>query len=150
MHKRIAGLILTICTLNAAAQTETDRVKATINQLFEGMRKSDTLLLKDVFAPGAMLQTITKPKNGGTAVRTDEVAAFVRSVGQPHAEVYDERIQFGQVLIDGDLASVWTPYKFFLGEKFSHCGVNSFQMVRLNGNWKIQYLIDTRRKEGCE
>jgi hypothetical protein len=64
--------------------------------------------------------------------------------------VYDERISFDLVKIDGELASVWTPYKFYAGEKFSHCGVDSYQLVKLNGEWKIQYLIDTRRKQGCE
>lgn len=150
MRKLIAGLILTINTLNAWAQSEADRVKATVSQLFDGMRKGDTMLVKDAFAPGALLQTIAKPLEGGTVVRTNGVGALVRSVGQPHTEVYDERIQFGQVLMDGDLATVWTPYQFYVGEKFSHCGVNSFQLVRLNGKWKIQYIIDTRRKEGCE
>ncbi|MEM9869076.1 MAG: nuclear transport factor 2 family protein, partial [Bacteroidota bacterium] len=32
---------------------------------------------------------------------------------------------------------------------FSHCGINSFQMVNFGGEWKIIYLIDTRGKEGC-
>lgn len=150
MHKRILAAILTITTVTAAAQTDSDKVKATVNQLFDGMRRSDTALLRSAFAPEAVLQTISRNRNGNTIVRSDSVAAFVRSVGQPHAEVYDERITFGQVLIDGDLASVWTPYKFYVGEKFSHCGVNSFQLVKLNGTWKIQYIIDTRRREGCE
>lgn len=147
---RLLFTFLTICSLNAAAQSEADKVKATVNQLFEGMHKSDTALLRNAFAPGALLQTIAKSKSGETIVRSDDVAAFVKSIGQPHTEVYDERITFGQVLIDGDLATVWTPYKFYIGQKFSHCGVNSFQLVRLNGNWKIQYIIDTRRREGCE
>ncbi|HNA01067.1 MAG TPA: hypothetical protein PLN49_09415, partial [Ferruginibacter sp.] len=62
----------------------------------------------------------------------------------------DERITFDVVRVDGALAIAWTPYKFYFNGKFSHCGVNSFQLVRFNGEWKIQYLIDTRRKAGCE
>jgi len=143
-------IILTICTLKASAQNDEAAVKATVNTLFEGMRKSDSALLRKAFAPGAIMQTVAKPKAGGTMVRTDSVEAFIRQVSTPHTEVYDERIQFGAVHIDGDLASAWTPYKFYVGEKFSHCGVNSFQLVRLNGEWKIQYIIDTRRREGCE
>ena len=54
------------------------------------------------------------------------------------------------VKIDGALASVWTPYKFYFNGKFSHCGVNSFQLVRMNNTWKVQYIIDTRRRVGCE
>jgi hypothetical protein len=38
------------------------------------------------------------------------------------------------------------PYQFYIGDKFSHCGVNSFQLVKLQGQWKIQYLIDTQEK----
>jgi len=62
----------------------------------------------------------------------------------------DERIVFETIRIDGPLASVWTPYNFYYEGKFSHCGVNSFQLVKINGEWKIQYLIDTRRKQGCK
>jgi hypothetical protein len=64
--------------------------------------------------------------------------------------VADERITFETIKIDGPLAVAWTPYKFYYEGKFSHCGVNSFQLVRLNGAWKIQYLIDTRRRTGCQ
>jgi hypothetical protein len=53
------------------------------------------------------------------------------------------------VLIDGNLASVWTDYKFYIGEKFSHCGVNSFQLFKGDDGWKIIYIIDTRRKDNC-
>ena len=36
---------------------------------------------------------------------------------------------------------------FGLMDNFSHCGVNSFQLFNDNGQWKIIYLIDTRRKK---
>ena len=39
---------------------------------------------------------------------------------------------------------------FTLTGKFSHCGVDSFQLVFINGQWKIQCLIDTRRKQPCK
>jgi hypothetical protein len=83
-------------------------------------------------------------------VETEPLDSFLVAISKPHTEVYDERITFGAVKIDGELAMVWAPYKFYLGEKFSHCGVDSFQLVKINGEWKIQYLIDTRRRQGCE
>jgi len=54
------------------------------------------------------------------------------------------------IKIDGPLAFVWAPYNFFYKGKFSHCGVDCFAMVRMNGSWKIQYIIDTRRKNACK
>ena len=147
---RYIAVFLTILAAlqETKAQTATDSVKQTVNNLFTAMRTSDTVLLRSAFSNEAILQTITSV-GGQTKVRTDKVDAFVQSVGKPHPEVYDERIVFERVEVDGDLASVWTPYEFYIGTKFSHCGVNSFQLVRLNGEWKIQYLIDTRRKEPC-
>ncbi|WP_238584548.1 hypothetical protein [Chryseobacterium sp. Leaf180] len=62
----------------------------------------------------------------------------------------DEQIEFSSIQIDGDLASVFTPYQFYYEGKLAHCGANSFQLVRKNGIWKIQYLIDTRRKDKCK
>ncbi|RAJ02235.1 putative lumazine-binding protein [Chitinophaga skermanii] len=133
------------------AQTaDHEQVKAVIQQLFEGMRKGDSTLVKASFADDAILQTIVRKKDGTDAVRTEALANFLKAVGTPHTDVWDERIVFDQVLIDGPLASAWTPYKFYIGDKFSHCGANSFQLARTPAGWKIVYLIDSRRKEGCE
>ena len=136
-------------TAKGFSQSDEDAVKATINRLFEGMKKSDTVMLRSAFANGAILQTILKNKEGKVLIRTEKVDSFVVSVGRPHTEVYDERITFDVVKVDADLAIAWTPYQFYVGDKFSHCGVNSFQLVRLAGEWKIQYLIDTRRRDKC-
>lgn len=142
-------LILTIISLKSAAQSTEEEVKKPITLLFDGMRKGDSGLMRSVFAPNAVLQTIARTKDGTATVRTDDLDKFMDFVAQPHKDIYDERITFDLIRIDADLAVVWTPYKFYLGDQFSHCGVNSFQLVRLNGTWKIQYIIDTRRKDNC-
>ena len=113
------------------------------------MKTSDAVLLKSVFADSAVLQTI-ETRAGNTKVKTDAVAGFIESISKLPAGAADEQITFDVIKIDGALASVWTPYKFYFNGKFSHCGVNSFQLVRFNGEWKIQYLIDTRRRTDCE
>ena len=148
--KLFFSFLLMFFSWTASAQlAEENEIKKVIDQLFTGMRSSDTALLADAFAPEAILQTIIQKKDGSTVVRTDEVSGFISSIGKPHKEIYDERIRYGNIEIDANLAAVWTPYQFFVGSTFSHCGVNSFQLVKLDGKWKIQYLIDTRRKDGC-
>ena len=94
------------------------------------------------------MQTIVS-KDGKVNIHSESVNSFIKFIGTTHQEKYDERIVFTKILIDGPLAAVWTDYKFYLGEKFSHCGVNSFQLVKGDQGWKIVYIIDTRRKEGC-
>ena len=150
MKKIFTILFIISIGLNSQAQTAEDSVKMTITHFFEGMKKADTTLIKSTMMESIIFQTISKNKEGETMVKTENVTAFLTSIATPKKEVADERITFETIKIDGNLASVWTPYKFYMGEKFSHCGANSFQLVRHKGTWRIQYIIDTRRKQGCE
>ena len=79
----------------------------------------------------------------------DTVDAFVRAVGTPHSVVWDERIRKTRVELDGPLASVWAEYSFYAGDKFSHCGIDAFQLARDGEAWRIVALTDTRRRDGC-
>jgi len=133
------------------AQKAEDSVRAVVNQLFTAMRTVDVAMLKDAFADSAILQTIAQRRSDGVVfVRNEKISDFATSIGNAKKDSLDERITFETVKVDGALASVWTPYKFYYAGNFSHCGVNSFQLVKINGRWKIQYLIDTRRRQGCE
>ncbi len=131
------------------AQTAEDSVKAVINNMFTAMKTADPELLKTCFADSMVLQTISRDKEGKLLVRNDSPSGFVDFIRKESPGNADERISFETLKIDGPLASVWTPYQFYYKGQFSHCGVNSFQLVRFNGVWKIQYLIDTRRRTGC-
>lgn len=133
----------------AHAQTVQDSVKATIQDLFRGMITADGALVRSVFGDSAVMQTIVTRKDGATQIVNESVDAFGEQVSKMVKGIADERITFGNILIDGPLAMAWTPYEFYYKGQFSHCGVNSFQLVRGEKGWKIQYLIDTRRKQGC-
>jgi hypothetical protein len=149
--KRLTFLGFTLFfVLNLTAQTAEDSVKMTINRFFEGMKRNDTTLLKSTMSEWVIFQTIARNKEGEMFVKSENIQEFLTYIAKPRADVADERITFETIKIDANLASVWTPYKFYLGEKFSHCGANSFQLVRVKGAWKIQYIIDTRRKQGCD
>ena len=132
------------------AQTAEDSVKAVVNQLFKAMKNVDGSMLKDAFADSAVLQTIRRKPDGTFFVQDEKVGDFVNSISTAKKDSLDERITYETIKIDGPLAIVWTPYQFYYAGKFSHCGVNSFQLVKIAGRWKIQYLIDTRRRQGCE
>ncbi len=148
--KYLLSAFLICSAFSLKAQTAEDLVKQTVNNLFTAMKNSNGVMLQSVFADSAILQTIAKSKTSGKImVRNEAVSEFVKQIAGLAKNDADERITFGMIKIDGDLASVWTPYQFYYKQQFSHCGVNSFQLVRINGQWKIQYLIDTRRKEGC-
>lgn len=146
------GLFLILMTVSfypLRAQTAEDSVKAAVNLLFESMKNGDANALKNCFSDSAILQTISTDKSGQKFIRTEQVSGFAASVAKLPKGAADERIIFETIRIDGPLAIVWTPYMFYFNGQFSHCGVNSFHLVKLNGSWKIHFLIDTRRKEPC-
>ncbi|MBO9673609.1 MAG: nuclear transport factor 2 family protein [Sphingobacteriaceae bacterium] len=151
MKESVIFALFLVCfiTKGFAQSDEENAIKKTITNLFTGMKDGDSTLVHSAFADGAILQTIVN-KEGKVSVRNESVNNFIKFIGTPHQDKYDERIVFNKILIDGPLASVWTDYKFYLGDKFSHCGVNSFQLVKGDKGWQIVYIIDTRRKEGCK
>src|SRR5262245_53988140 len=102
-------LFLTLMTSTrlVKAQTATDSVKAAVNLLFTAMKNADTVMLKDAFHEGALLQTLARTKEGNMFVRTETVAEFAKQVGTFAKDAIDERIEFETIRIDGPIASVW-------------------------------------------
>jgi hypothetical protein len=75
---------------------------------------------------------------------------FLNMIATPRKEIFDEQILSFEIRIDGQMATAWTPYKFYLDKTFSHCGVNAFQLFKSENGWKIISILDTRRKEPCD
>ena len=150
MHKLLFLFVFLFVVTNITyAQTAEDSVKAVINKMFAAMKNGDGKSLVDCFADSAILQTVSD-KSGVVNIVNEPLKDFADFVSTQPKDAADERITFDLVKTDGALAIAWTPYKFYYKTNFSHCGVDSYQLVRINGSWKIQYLIDTRRKAPCE
>lgn len=133
------------------AQTEADSIAVVgvVTRVFDGMRTRDTALIRSAFATDARLVNISV-RDGVPTLSTITVDDFLRSIaGAPPEAVLDERIYDPEVRIDGRLATVWTWYDLLIGPRWSHCGVDAFQMARLADGWKITQLADTRHREGC-
>ncbi|MES2003411.1 MAG: hypothetical protein V4450_02730 [Bacteroidota bacterium] len=147
------SLFLILVCMGASAQaqsTAADSVKLAIGRFFSAMRDANSNNLLNCFTDSAILETVAKDGKGETLVKRDKLADFAKIVSNLPKGAADERITFDVVKVDGSLAIAWTPYRFYFNGQFSHCGVNSFQLVRVQNQWRIQYVIDTRRKDGCE
>ncbi|WP_418511703.1 nuclear transport factor 2 family protein [Corallibacter sp.] len=146
----IAFLIVTTAIGQNSVDVET-QVKNSIDTFFEGFHKGDTLLMKSVLANKVITQTVTKNKEGKTLLGTESMQDFLKVIGaRPANQKWKEKLLDYKIQVDGNMAHVWTPYEFWFNDSFSHCGVNSFQLFNDNGTWKISYLIDTRRRAGCQ
>lgn len=148
--KTIFTISFILSTLLTTAQDDKNEIMKVVNNVFEAMRTSDSTLLKSCFIENPKTYTVLRNKEGVTQFRTDDFQRFINAVGKEKEDVWNEPIWNEKVQVDDDLASVWVDYAFYLNDKFSHCGVDAFHLVRLDGAWKIFNLVDTRRREGCE
>src|SRR5690606_8594306 len=114
-------------------------------RLFDGMRRGDSTVVRSVFHPDARMLTAAL-RAGRPAEQSGSVDDFVRAVGTPHEEEWDERIGELEVRVDDPMATAWMTYRFHLGENFSHCGVNAMQLVRTPAGWQVVQIMDTRRR----
>ncbi len=151
--KRIFLLTLVLgVSLNAKSQdTEGAAIMQPIIRLFSGMNLGDSAMVRSAFAKEVTMATVTKDKSGNQVVRRESsLAGFLKAVGTPHPEPWSEPIWNANIEVDGNFAQVWTNYAFYVGKKFSHCGVDAFQLVKYGTEWKIIHLADTRQTTGCE
>jgi hypothetical protein len=156
MRRLLATAVLLAATPLAAqaqAPSSDERdVMAVVMKLFDGMRAGDSAMVRSTFDTAATMATAVIRPTGEAMYRfdADGVTGFANAVGTPHDKVWDEKLWDVRVLVDRNLATVWTKYAFFLGTDFSHCGVDTFTLAKGAQGWRIIFLADTRQREGCQ
>ena len=141
--------LFTIISVNAQMD-EKMLVQKTVEGFFEAFHKQDSIAMKSFMADKVVLQTTGRNKEGKTQFRTTPIEKLYESiVSIPDSIQFEEKLTSWSIQVDRTMANAWVGYEFWLNGKFSHCGINSFQMVNFDGDWKIIYLIDTRGRAGC-
>jgi len=136
-----------IFSLNAISSEQTIEEKALLTpimSLFDAMRDHDKNKILAQFTEEAMLQRVTK----NNEIKQTKINDFASSVGESKNKL-DEQLFNISYNVEGNLASVWTPFVFYLNGKISHCGINSFQLIKQGEQWKIHYLIDNAFQGNC-
>ncbi len=143
-------LFLSVFPSRATAQKEDEKaILAVIQNVFDAMRLGDTVQLRAAFAKEATLQTVLNGKEGNTKILNETVEGFVKAIGTPHKETWNEQFYTPRIHISLPLANVWGDYTFYLDGQLLHCGVDVFELAKDNGQWRIIHLSDTRQKEHC-
>ena len=130
--------------------TDEEAVRATIDSLFDGMRASDSTAFRAVFHQNATLQSVLPTGPETFQIQSGDIDGFVASIGRSPVGTLDEQIGEVMVQIDAGLAHAWMDYAFHYQGQRVHCGVNSIQLVKVEGgDWQMLNVVDTRRRD-CE
>lgn len=147
----VLGVFIFSITITAQEKDEEKKIKKVIETFFEGLHKGDSTIMKSTLYKEVKIQTTSTNKEGNKILKTESKKELLTSIANKKPEhVYLEKLLSYTIKIDGNLASVWTPYEFYFNDNFSHCGANSFQLFNNNGKWEIIFLVDMRRRENCK
>jgi hypothetical protein len=112
------------------------------------MKEADSAKVRTAFAPGARFVTIGTRANPDT-ITYQAVDGWLSGIAGSN-KAWEEKVKNVRIAVDGNIASAWMDYTFHLNGALRHCGVDSMELVKVKGEWKITQLADTRRTTGCE
>jgi hypothetical protein len=145
IKQRIILLSLLFLNIFNLQAQEREAVKATIDSFFSCLHRGDSVQMEEIMTSTASMRTLTAKGIQNTPLET-----FLMAIARPRPNKWEEKLWSYQINIDGDMATAWTDYTFYLDSVQSHCGVNQFLLIKSpEKGWQIQDVIDTRRKEGC-
>jgi len=142
---RAFALFFFACLSLAAVDPEEKAVVDTVQKMFDGMTAHNAEAIKSVMTPDARAVGIRDGKMGTPRSR-DELAQGIAGGQTPILE----RMWNPQVLVRGKIANVWTEYDFHNNGKFSHCGIDTFLLLKTDEGWKIFSLTYTMETQGCK
>ena len=125
-------------------------IREVIHQLQQGIQTKNTTILSDILLPNAQLTSLIEEKKGiAPKVLLYTKSEFIHDFGQAKKLVIEEKIKNIQISIKGDFASATSDYSFHVNGKQTHCGTNFFHFYKINNQWKIAGMTDTRKIDGC-
>ncbi|WGK64141.1 nuclear transport factor 2 family protein [Croceiramulus getboli] len=134
----------------ATGLSDEQQAKRAIEVFFEGFHAQDSTVIKTVVHDKVIMQSIGNNAQKDIVLSTQNFSQFLASICSiPEETEFKEEIHDYRVRVNGKMANVWTPYSFYVNGNLSHCGVNSFQLFKRDGVWKIFYIVDTRDRESC-
>jgi hypothetical protein len=151
MNRRYAFAAAVVLTLapgllqaqNSPAEKE---VYAVVEKFFAGFNAKDTTVMRSTLFGDVKLFTTGTNQQGQVVAREEPASGLMTSIANAPVKLF-EKIFEPVIEVEDGLANVWVRYEFYADDKYSHCGIDSFMLVKTADGWKIAALADTRRKQ---
>jgi hypothetical protein len=149
LRRALAAVVLAVAAASSVRAEEDARVEvlATVQSLFEAMVRKDAAAGMKLILPEARFFSV-RVEAGAPIVRTFTIQEGLARWAES-SEVLLERMWSPEVRIHGRIATVWTPYDFHRDGKFSHCGIDAFDLVQTAEGWRLAGGVYTMEAEGC-
>jgi len=132
--------------LSAFAPTDLQRgeILATVQGVFDALG-GDADKLSAVMMPDVTMRSNSIEEDGTVTSSTSTVEGLRDRIVSSGSTMV-ERMFDSQVMVSGPIATVWTPYDFYTGGEFSHCGIDVVTLLHTQEGWRIMSLDWSRQQ----
>jgi hypothetical protein len=126
---------------------ERKAVLKVVQEFFDTMASKDVDGARRILIPEGRFHSI-REQEGKQVIRTFTNEEYLGDLSEGKNRLR-ERMWSPEVHIRGFIATVWTPYDFWIDDELSHCGVDSFNLIKTGGKWKISggvYTVERKCK----
>ena len=129
----------------APSDADHDSISAVVQRAFDAIASGDRREWKALLLEEGNMTWV----NGEDGARQIGVRSFTEHIEgqQTPQQRYLERWWDPIILVDGDLATVWTPYDFYIDGTFSHTGIDAIVLIQTDDGWKIASIAWNMRPE---
>ena len=114
---------------------ERKAVLIVVKEFFDTMASRDVTGARRILIPEGRFHSV-REQALRPVIRTFTNEEYLKNLSEGK-ERLRERMWNPRVHIRSFIATVWTPYYFWIDDKLSHCGFDSFNLIKLSGEWKI-------------
>ena len=117
---------------------EEDTLVETKN-LFDALESRDTSLARSALLSDGQFFSV-REEDSNTNIKKTTHLEFINKLTSSNESMREIMVN-PVVLIHKQIAIVWTKYKFFKNEKYSHGGIDAFSLLKTSEGWRIAGII---------
>lgn len=144
----ILAVALSYSIISFSQSDDRAAILETVQKFFDSIEFRDRQLLESILVPNSLNISARELDDGEVQFNVMSYDEVVTALTRPGRNA-KERSWDETVLIQGNIAVVWTPYDFHVDGVFSHCGIDSFQLIKQDGQWLISNSSWTLETENC-
>ena len=142
-----AALLLGAWTPVDAQPSAADRdaVLKTVQAFFDTMTARDVEGARKILQPQGRFHAL-RMRDGKPDLREFSNEEYLADLNASKQKM-QERTWSPEVRVSGPIATFWAPYDFWIDGKFSHCGIDAFDLIKTADGWKVAggvYTLETK------
>jgi hypothetical protein len=141
-------LVKTPAPAPSFSATEEDAILASVDAFLLAVGNRDAAALAALTVPDGTTFFQRSTASGPGAVGHRANAQMFAPAAD--ADPFIERYWSPTVMVRGGIAQVWAPYELRDNGKVVHCGIDAFDMVKLDGKWIVGNAMTSMEPDACD